>query len=113
MKEDSEKSKCKYLTEEEAVEQALETNTIVPYCQGEDMCISYNLIQTIPGTQIEAGVELLRRWGRYIKEMHRVQGEFDYIVELETKSEWELRKVLRKHLSKISKISGIRTMIVD
>lgn len=32
MKEDSEKSKCKYLTEEEAVEQALETNTIVPYC---------------------------------------------------------------------------------
>ena len=77
------------------------------------MCLSYNLIQTNPGTQIETGLELLRRWGRYIKDIHQVHGEFDFVVELETKNELELRKILKKHLHKIAQISRIKTMIAD
>jgi len=77
------------------------------------MCLSYNLIQTKSGTQIKTGLELLRRFGRYIKEIHRTQGEYDFVVELETKNELELQKILKKHLNKLSQISGIRTMIAD
>lgn len=77
------------------------------------MCLSYNLIQTIPGAQTETALELLRRWGRYIKDMHRVQGEYDFVVELETENQLELRKILRKHINKVKQVSGIRTLLVD
>lgn len=74
--------------------------------------LSFNLVQTFPQEKIQTGLELLRRWGRYIKEIHRTEGEYDYIVELETKNEAELRKVLKKHHNKLH-VARIRTMIAD
>jgi len=75
--------------------------------------LSYNLIQTKSGTQIRTGLELLRRFGRYIRNIHRTQGEYDFVVELETKNETELRRLIKKHLHKFTQISRIKTMIAE
>lgn len=72
--------------------------------------LSISLLQTVPEEKFETGLELMRILGNKIRHIHLLKGEYDLMLELDTKNELELKYILENKLAKLNKIFNIKTM---
>lgn len=72
--------------------------------------LSVNLLQTVPEEKFETGLELMRVLGSKIKHIHMLRGEYDLMLELDTKNELELRSLIRNKIKKLGRVFKIKTM---
>lgn len=73
--------------------------------------LSINLLQTNPEENFETGLELMKVLGNKIKDIHLLKGEYDLMLELDTKSEWELNRLIKEKIQKIGKVFRIKTLL--
>ncbi len=73
--------------------------------------LSISLLQTVPEEKFETGLELMRVLGNKIRHIHLLKGEYDLMLELDTKNESELRTLIEKKIAKLGRIFNIKTML--
>lgn len=73
--------------------------------------MSINLLQTNPEEKFETGLELIKTLGNKIEQIHLLKGEYDLMLELKTKDEFELSKIIKNKIRSLGKVFKIRTLI--
>jgi len=73
--------------------------------------LSINLLQTNPEEKFETGLELMRVLGGKVKTIHMLKGEYDLMVELNTKNELELNSLIRNKIKKLGRVFNIKTLL--
>ena len=71
---------------------------------------SVNLLQTVPEEKFETGLELMRVLGSKIRHIHLLKGEYDIMLELDTKNETELNEIIKKKIAAIGRVFKVKTM---
>lgn len=71
--------------------------------------LSVNLLQTNPEEKFETGLELMKVLGSKVREMHMLKGEFDLLLELDTKNRFELDK-LKSKICKLGRVFRVKTL---
>ncbi len=72
--------------------------------------LSVNLLQTNPEEKFETGLELMKVLGNKIREIHMLKGEYDLMLELDTKNRFEL-DMLKNKIKGIGKIFRMKTLL--
>ena len=73
--------------------------------------LSVNLLQTVPEEKFETGLELMKVLGNKIRHIHMLKGEYDLLLELDTKNEFELSNLIKNKIKKLGRVFKIKTML--
>lgn len=73
--------------------------------------LSINLLQTNPEERFETGLELMETLGNKVERIHMLKGEYDLMLELNTKNEFELRSIIKNKIKSLGKVFKIKTLI--
>lgn len=72
--------------------------------------LSINLLQTNPEEKFETGLKLMETLGNKIKNIHMLRGEYDLMLELDTKNELELSSIIKNKIKTLRKVFKIKTL---
>ena len=72
--------------------------------------LSINLLQTNPEEKFETGLKLMETLGKKIKNIHMLRGEYDLMLELDTKNELELNSIIKNKIRTLKKVFKIKTL---
>ena len=72
--------------------------------------LSVNLLQTNPEEKFQTGLELMDIFGKKIRHIHMLKGEYDLILELDTANKFELDSIKSK-IKRLGRVFKIKTML--